>query len=612
MRILSGTDAPVIPVYLDGLWGSIFSFRGGRFLWKMPRRWPYPVSILFGPPIVAPEGSGEVRQAVQQLGVEAMQYRKGREKLPPRLFLRQCRRSLFRPKFADSSGLQLTGGKALAGTLALRRVLEREVLSPDEKLVGVLLPPSVGGVLVNAALTVAGRVPVNLNYTLSNEDLQHCVDAARLKHVLTSRRFLEKKPVELDVPMVFLEDVKERVTRADKALAAVAAYATPLPLLERLLGVRRIRPDDLMTIIFTSGSTGEPKGVMLSQHNILSNIDAVDQLFHLTDKDVLLGVLPFFHSFGFTATLWLALCFDPKGVYHFNPLDGRAIGKLAAENGVTILMSAPTFLRTYLKRCDKEQFSRLDLVITGAEKLPRDLAQEFHDKFGVMPAEGYGCTELSPVAAVNVPDHRSENVEQIGTKLGTVGRPIPGVAAKAIDPETGADLGLNAEGLLLIKGPNVMQGYLNHPEKTAAVIQDGWYNTGDMARIHEDGFIEITGRMSRFSKIGGEMVPHIRIEEALARIVDTPDSDEGLRVAVTSVPDLRKGERLVVLHRPLPMPVDLVLGKLCEQGLPNLWIPDADSFVEVEQIPILGTGKLDLKALKQLALERLGPAVAVK
>ena len=270
-------------------------------------------------------------------------------------------------------------------------------------------------------------------------------------------------------------------------------------------------------------------------------------------------------------------------------------------------MATPTFLKTYIKRIEKEQFAYLDLVVVGAEKMPVDLSEEFFNKFGVRPSEGYGTTELSPVAAVNIPDHRTVDTHQIGTKLGTVGRPLPGVAAKVVNPDTGADLGIGKEGLLLIKGPNVMLGYLGQPEKTAELIQDGWYNTGDYGRIDEEGFIEITGRQSRFSKIAGEMVPHILIEEHLTRIVEHPESeDTEIKLAVTSVPDATRGERLIVLHTALDKTPCEILKELKEQGLPNLWLPSLECFCQVDQIPILGTGKLDLKEIKETALAKFG------
>ena len=604
MKIVEGTETPVIPVHLDELWGSVFSFYGGKFFSRMPRRWRYPVTITFGEPIYHPQSAYQVKQAVARLGVQSMEGRKSQQLIPPRQLLRQCKSSLRRSKVADSSGVELTGGKLLAGALAFKRILQRHVLAADEKMVGVFLPPSVGGVLANAALSLLKRVPVNLNYTLSEEVVNFCIQECGMTHVLSSRAFLEKRPMNLNTEVVYLEDLKEQITGMDKLVAAFQAFLVPATVLDSMFGLKAVSPDELNTVIFTSGSTGEPKGVMLTHDNIRSNTDAVDQLFHLTKKDVLLGVLPFFHSFGFTGTLWLPLVLDPKCVYHFNPLDGRTVGKLCGRHGVTIIIATPTFLRTYLKRCDQEQMSQLNLVIAGAEKLPADVVSAYQEKYGVTPVEGYGTTELSPVAAFNVPADRVGNTTQITNKLGTVGRVLPGAMAKVVNPDTGEDLGLNAAGLLKISGPNVMQGYLNQPEKTAEIIQDGWYNTGDMAMIDDDGFITITGRQSRFSKIGGEMVPHIKIEEAIAGLVADDDSDDvAVRIAVTAVPHETKGERLIVLHTKLTKSIDEIRTALSDAGLPNLWIPAADGFLETDQIPLLGTGKLDLKAIKEKADE---------
>ena len=607
MKIVEGTNCPVIPAYLHGLWGSFFSYRGGKVFGNLPTTWNYPVSIQFGKPIKHPEDANEVRQAVQQLGVEAVERDKSRELIPVRQFIRRCQRDRSRPKVADSLGMELTGGRTLIAALAMRRYLVREVFQPDEQLIGLLIPPSAGGFLANMAVALAGRTTVNLNYTLSDDTLNYCVKAAGLKHVLTTKSFLEKKPINLvGAEWVFVDEFKTKITGLDKGIAATQSYL-PAWLLDRVLGLTKIKPDDLLSIIFTSGSTGEPKGVMLSQHNIGCNVDAVDQLLNLETTDVLMGVLPFFHSFGYTATMWLPACCAPKAVYHFNPLDAKIIGKLSEKHKTTILMATPTFLKTYLKRIEKEQFAHLDLVVVGAEKMPLDLSEEFFNKFGVRPSEGYGTTELSPVAAVNIPDHRTVDTHQVGTKLGTVGRPLPGVAAKVVHPETWADLGIGKEGLLLIKGPNVMLGYLGHPEKTNEMITDGWYNTGDYGRIDEEGFVEITGRQSRFSKIAGEMVPHILIEEHLTRIVELPESEDAeIKLAVTSVPDAGRGERLIVLHTALDKTPADILKELKEKGLPNLWLPSPDCFCQVDQIPILGTGKLDLKGIKETALEKFG------
>jgi acyl-[acyl-carrier-protein]-phospholipid O-acyltransferase/long-chain-fatty-acid--[acyl-carrier-protein] ligase len=330
---------------------------------------------------------------------------------------------------------------------------------------------------------------------------------------------------------------------------------------------------------------------MLTHRNIGTNVEGFNQALHLSREDVLVGILPFFHSFGYTVAIWAALMLDPKVIYHYNPLEYRQVGALSRKHGATILVAAPTFLCSYVRRCEPEEFASLNLVVTGAEKLPKELADAFEKRFGVRPVEGYGTTELSPEGA------------PCGVKEGTVGRPIPGVSVKVVDLDTGRQLGPNKSGMLLVTGPNVMRGYLGQPELTAEVIRDGWYVTGDIAEIDEEGFIRITGRESRFSKIGGEMVPHIRIEEALCQILN-PGEDK-VSLAVTAAPDPRKGERLVVLHTGLSKPAEQVCRELAAAGLPPLWIPSPDSFWRVEEIPVLGTGKLDLRRLKELALTRV-------
>lgn len=522
----------------------------------------------------------------------------------PRLFLRQCRRNLFQQKIADSTGAKLTGGALLLRSLVLRRLLAREVLAPDEKFVAVLLPPSAAAVVVNATLTLMRRIPVNLNYTASPSVIKSCLQQCGIRHVLTSRKVMDKLKLDLDANLIYLEDYQPRVRTSDKLAAATLAFLTPVAALERMLGLEQLRPDDLMTVIFTSGSTGDPKGVMLSYENIGSNVEAIDRIIRLKDSDVLLGILPFFHSFGYTVTLWTVLTLAPKGAYHFSPLDAQIVGKLTRENRGTILIGTPTFFRSYIRRCAPEDFASLEVVVAGAEKLPKDLSDDFEKRFGVRPVEGYGATECSPLVAANIPASRAPEAGLVVSKEGTVGRAVPGVTPKITDLDTGAELGVGQPGMLWIRGRNVMQGYLNKPEATAKVLVDGWYMTGDVAMLDADGFITITGRESRFSKIGGEMVPHMKIEETLEQLLG-PAGDLP-RVAVTAVPDPRKGERLIVVHTAMEKKPEQLIKELAAAGLPNLWIPGADSFCQVEAIPVLGTGKLDLRAVKQMALQRFG------
>ncbi len=607
LTILKGTGVPVIPVHLGGLWGSIFSFEGGKWFWKWPRRLPYPVTVRFGSAIHGATDSHRVRRAVQDLEWETMHETKqgGGELIPARQFLRTCRRNLRREKVADSTGARLTGAALLTRALILRRLLAREVLADDEPRLGVLLPPSAAGVVANAAVSLDGRVAVNLNYTVSSEVMNVCIERAGIRHVLTSRSVMEKLKLEIDAELVYLEDFRDKATGLDKLAAAVQAWAMPIGWLERRLGLRKIDREDLLTIIFTSGSTGQPKGVMLTHNNVGLNVRAFNQVLDIKRDDVLVGILPFFHSFGYTVTLWSVLMLDAKGIYHFTPLEARQVGKLCGRHEATILIATPTFLRSYVRRCNPEDFASLEVVITGAEKLPPDVADAFEERFHVRPLEGYGTTELSPVVSSNVPPSRRAGELQPGPKEGTVGQPIPGVAAKIVDLETGEDLGVNQPGMLLIRGHNVMKGYLAQPELTAEVIRDGWYTTGDVALIDEEGYIRITGRQSRFSKIGGEMVPHLRVEEVLGQILDL--GDEELRLMVTAVDDHRKGERLIVLHTGLEKPPDTICREMAEAGLPPIWVPSPDSFFQVREIPVLGTGKLDLRRARQLAQEKVSP-----
>lgn len=521
---------------------------------------------------------------------------------PPRAMLRACRRLLWGWKVADSTGESLTGGELLLRALILHRLLRREILAPDERYVGVLLPPSNGAAIVNAALALDGRVAINLNYSATSDVVNACVRAAGIRHVLTSDRVLSKLNLKLEAPLVLLETLKPKVTLGDKIVGAALAYASPAWLTERLIGLHTSRPDDELTVIFTSGSTGEPKGVVLTNGNITSNVAGMTELVRLNSGDVLLGILPFFHSFGYTISLWGPLAIDLRAVYHYSPLDARQVGKLAKARGATILLATPTFLRSYIKRCEKEDFATLEVVVAGAEKLPVSLSDEFQNKFGVRPIEGYGATELSPLVSVNVPPERSAG-SVADSREGSVGKPIPGVNARIVDQETWLEKPVGEEGMLLISGPNLMKGYLNAPDKTSQVVREGWYVTGDIARLDADGFIYITGRESRFSKIGGEMVPHVRVEELIQNYLSGGTDSDPLAV-VTAVPDERKGERLVVLHLPMEKTPADVCKSLALSGLPNLWIPSEDSFLLVNELPLLGSGKLDLKRLTKIALDR--------
>lgn len=530
------------------------------------------------------------------------------EKAPllPIELIHECKRRGKRLKTADSTGAKLSGSDLLLRTLILRRLLMRHVLSAGEENVAVLLPPSVPAVVANFALAFAKRTSVNLNYTASSSILNQCLEVADVKHVLTSRKVLEKLDLKLDAELVYLEDFREKVTLSDKIAGFVGSRFLPGGMLANQLGLHQLRGDDPLTIIFTSGSTGTPKGVVLTYDNIGHNVYALDQALSLRDDDVIVGILPFFHSFGYTVTLWASQALRLAGVFHYSPLDARQIGKLTQEYNATILLGTPTFLRTYMRRVEPEQFKTLEMVIVGAEKLPSSLSDAFEKQFGLRPIEGYGMTEMSPLVSVNLPPLRTKATDPTrGLREGSVGRPLPGVEARVVGLEDGRVLPAGESGMLQVRGPNRMKGYLKQPELTAKAFKDGWYESGDVAIIDAEGFIHITGRQSRFSKIAGEMVPHIQIEEAINGVLGS-DSDGLLSAVVTAIPDEKRGERLVVLHTELPLGPGEILKKLSEAGLPNIYLPSEDSFVAVDAIPVLGSGKLDLKAMKDLALSKLG------
>jgi acyl-[acyl-carrier-protein]-phospholipid O-acyltransferase/long-chain-fatty-acid--[acyl-carrier-protein] ligase len=602
-KILAGIDVPVIPVHLDRVWGSIFSFKNGRFFFKWPERVPLPVTVSFGKAMPATTTAWRMRQAILELGSEAFRHRRTRNDLLHVRFLRAARRHWHKAAVADSTGAQLRYWQTLVGSLAFSDWFKRERAS--DKMIGVMLPASVAGVLVNIAALFAGKVPVNLNFTAGAEATQSALTQCGIGTIVTSRRFIEKAKIAERPGMVFVEDIAASITFLRKAALATICYLLPSGLVAKLLGLRTQQPDDVATVLFSSGSTGVPKGVLLSHHNLLSNVEGVAQVLWIAPEDKMMGVLPFFHAFGLTGCLWVPLLSGIGAVYHANPLDAKTIGKLVAEHGATILISTPTFCQSYLRACEPAQLATIRHTLVGAERLPASLAAAFQEKFGITLLEGYGATEMGPVVAVNTADVEHGAVKQTGHKPGTVGHPIPGVVAEVLDIETGEVLPPEREGMLLVKGPGRMLGYLNNPEKTAEVLRDGWYVTGDVAALDDEGFIRITDRLARFSKIGGEMVPHAKVEELLAGL---PGVDG---CVVTAVADAQKGERLVALYTSANAAAPAALWqRLSASDLPRLWLPKAQNLYCVESLPLLATGKLDLRRAKQLAQSLVEGAAA--
>jgi acyl-[acyl-carrier-protein]-phospholipid O-acyltransferase/long-chain-fatty-acid--[acyl-carrier-protein] ligase len=598
-RIVKGRSAPIIPVHLDRLSGSVLSPANPRWL---PERIPYPVTVSIGQPLPPETPLYVVRQAIRDLDQEAWAYRKEDRRPLHHGFVRMARRHPFRLAFADLQRPRVGYLQALAGAVALARVLRPRWR--DHANVGILLPASVGGALVNLAATLAGKTVVNLNFTAGRTGMESAAAQAGLQTVVTSKAFLDKAKLEppRGVDVVLVEDLLAGITPRERLAALALAIAAPARVLERIAGATRpATVDDVATIIFSSGSTGEPKGVVLSHFNVDANIQAISQVYRVMPRDRLIGILPLFHSFGYTM-FWFAANTGMASVCHPSPLDAANIGGLVERYRVTILLATPTFLQLYLRRCTPSQFGSIRLILAGAEKLPEHQALAFEDAFGIRPMEGYGLTECAPVVAVNTFDWREPGYFQPGSRRGYVGQPLPGVSVRIVSTETYEPLGPDTPGLVLVKGPNVMRGYLGRDDLTRSVFHDGWYVTGDQGFLSEDGFLKITGRLSRFSKIGGEMVPHGLVEETLQ---DAVRADQQV-FAVTAVGDERKGESLVVLHTLDDDQVDKALAHLSAQGLPNLFIPRRDHFIRVDAIPVLGTGKLDLRAIRRMAEEAVG------
>lgn len=501
----------------------------------------------------------------------------------------------------DSTGMEVTGKGALLHTLVLQNMFRSRILSEEEKNVGLLLPPSVPAMLSNAALTLDRRVAVNLNYTTSGEILNICIRKAEIRHLITSRKVMERLKFEPCCEVVYLEDLAKQIPLWIKLYSLYEAKCWSLKTLYRKLKLDTLDPDETMAVLFTSGSTGIPKGVMLTHRNLSSNSDSCADFFHLTSDDHILGVLPLFHSLGFMATLWACFCTGMKPFYHYSPLDCMAVSKICRKYHPTIFLGTPTFLRLYLRRLTREDFSSVNQIMLGAERCPKELMEESERRFGVRPVQGYGITETGPVIAANLSTLRWQEGDP-RPKDESLGKPLPRVCVQVRDLDTNEPCPPGKVGMLWTSGSSVMKGYYAEPERTADSIQNGWYRTGDLVSLDEEGYIYMAGRLSRFAKIGGEMVPHEGLEEQLNAILRNP-VDAPPTLCVTSVPSDRKGEKLMVLYTELSLPPEDINMLLLRNNVPALWIPTSDSYRKIDAIPLLGTGKLDLFAIHKLALQ---------
>jgi acyl-[acyl-carrier-protein]-phospholipid O-acyltransferase/long-chain-fatty-acid--[acyl-carrier-protein] ligase len=490
--------------------------------------------------------------------------------------------------------------------LAVSFMLSRRLTDWTSKTrVGILFPPGLGAYIANLAVVLAGKVPVNLNFTLGASSAAACLQKADVDCLLTTERVQHKFP-HFPWPESGIIDLVEEMKSMPKAKALALLswiHLCPAKLLAKILKVPAEGGELEAGLLFTSGSAGEPKGVVLTHRNILANCAQIDATGLLPVSEKVIANLPIFHSFGFTVTLWYPLLRGCSVVTLTSPLDVKKVAEAIKAESATILIGTPTFLKPYMKSIEAEQLASLKYVVAGAEKTPEGFTDAWEAHFGSLYLEGYGLTETSPVVSINTPwmpkgvNYPGGSTE--GSRRGSVGRMMPGHAARILNPDTMEDIEVTAVGLLMLKGPNIFRGYLGEPERTAEVKQDEWFITGDLARFDEDGFLFIEGRLSRFSKIAGEMVPHGTVEEVLVEAYNLLDAEQPILV-VAGRPDEAKGEALVILAT-MDLELDDVREKLSAAGLTNLWIPKEIKRVEV--IPTLATGKIDLRKVQDLASE---------
>ncbi len=595
---------PVVPAFIDGVWGSVFSFAENKYLWKSPRLMPTPVFVQFGAPIPPERAEPALaRRTLLDLGVMAFDERPVLRRHLGRECVRALARRPWHVEVIDRTAERrpVTAAQLLATAAAYSRHLIRTV---PEQRVGIVLPPGAGAFIANLAVICAGKIPVNLNFTAGKTALEASMKIGAVTTVISATAVREKVP-GFPWPERTL-DLRQEIAAMGGKKAILpwlaAAWLLPNQWIANLLGLPQVGDRAEAGLLFTSGSSGEPKGVALSHRNILANCAQISSLSILPQSSSLLGCLPLFHSMGFTVTLWYPIIRGCRVVTVPSPLDTRKIVDAIRDEQVTVLLGAPTFIRPILRKAHPSELRSLHLVVTGAEKLPDDLYKAFLETFHIEILQGYGLTETTPASNINQPHPPMTTATaepQVGKKVGSTGRLLPGMTVRIVSPETGEEVPTGDQGIVWFKGANVFSGYLDDPQKTQAAFRDGWFVTGDLGRVDEEGFLFIEGRLSRFSKIGAEMIPHGTIEQKIAEVLAL-DQSEGPAIAVMGVPDRVKGEALVLLTT-VPLTSELLREKLLGAGLTNLWVPRI--IHRVDQIPVLGTGKLDLKRCLERALE---------
>ncbi|MDR1759736.1 MAG: AMP-binding protein [Fibrobacter sp.] len=598
----------LIPFYVQGLWGSSYSMASAHYRENIRNRGVRSVSVAFGAALPVDSSPVLVKNKVQELSILAWESYIRTLKPLAQSWLRIAKKVGSAPSVFNPDGNHFSGISLLAAALTFGKKIEK--LCEGEERVGILLPPSGPGIIVNLACLIKAKLVVNLNYTNSAETLLLCSRRAKLKTIITARAFeskLKDRGLSLEIlkenfKVVYMEDLKDQVKKSSLVINFIRARVLPAWWLE-WRDFKKVSLDDVGSILFSSGSEGTPKGVELTHFNFMGNIKQCMSVLNPTADDVMLSILPLFHAFGFSITTMMCLVEGIPLVAYPDPTDAKMIGRLCAEYKVTVLVGTGTFFRIYgtSRFVHPLMFSSLRALWAGAEKLRNEVRDLYRTKFKKEIYEGFGTTETTPVASVNTEDILLDDFQTVqpGNKPGTVGTPLPGTQFKIVDPDTLQELPIGEDGLILVGGAQIMKGYLDEPERTAQAIAviDGkrWYKTGDKGHVDDDGFVYIVDRYSRFAKIGGEMVSLGAVE---LKISESGIFDESDFCAV-AIPDEVKGERIVLFYT-AKMEKSEVKEKIRTAGLPPLMQPSL--YFQVDEIPKLGSGKSDFAGAKALAV----------
>lgn len=611
-RAVRDTGAKIIPFYLHGLWGSKYSYANEGYKEQFKQLTPRKLVVSFGPGMSDQSTAPEVKKAVQHLSIHSWEAEIEESSGLIQLWLKSFKRNQFKTLLSDIN-ISLKGYQVLAGVLMFRKILKTKL--QNQSHVGFLLPPAPGAIISKLATLALGKTIVPLNYTASAEVLKGCVEKANIETVITSDVFIKKlkaKGFELEsfwsgVDQVILEEEKQKITIGTKLVAITQAILFPRVILEKLY-FPQLSLDHTAAILFSSGSEGTPKGVELSQSNLIGNISQVSALLNPNKSDVVLGQLPIFHAFGLTVTTLLPLLQGIPLVTHPDPLDVKKIGQLVYNHQVSFMCGTSTFLNMYTRshQIHPLLFSSLRMVVSGAEKLKSEVRAQFFQKFGIDILEGYGTTETTPVASVNLPDLilDSRGQVQTGHKKGSVGIALPGSCFKIVDPDTLEDLEIGKDGLILIGGTQIMKGYLDDEIKTSESIvelEDGtrWYRSGDKGHLDADGFLTIVDRYSRFAKVGGEMISLSAVENIISPLLD-----EDAEIVTVALPHKTKGEQLVALVSRMDLEkLKQSCSQLAVDTLPSLYRPS--KWLSIAEIPKLGSGKINLADAKKIAWDQI-------